>query len=142
MTYTPPSVRDGNRRAKLDWWFKGHKEALALWLAPWLNPRRPEPRPIAVPLPSDYHLAIARWGDDPQAWPGWFCPNCEQRNSGWALECGRCERPRVVHCLSTHGGSGHAPGTYSIHAEQQVVCGACGAITPNPGWLPEWVKPR
>lgn len=141
MTYTPPSVRYGNRRAKLNWWLSSFREAIALRLAPWLNPRRPEPRPIAVPLPSDYHLAVARWGDDPQAWPGWFCPNCEQRNSGSALECGRCEGDRLIGCPSTHGGSGWWQGSREL-GDDNVVCGACGTIVPWDGWLPEWVRSR
>lgn len=43
-----------------------------------------------------YEVAVDRWGPDPQTWPAWECPNCSQRNSGWALECGRCEAARCV----------------------------------------------
>lgn len=138
--YVPPSVRYGGRRAKLDWWFKGRREAVAIWLAPWLSPRRPEPQ-RAVQLPSDYDLAVASWGPDPQTWPGWFCPNCGQRNSGWALECGRCEGHRLIGCPSTHGGSGWWQDSRALD-DDNVVCGACGTIVRWTGWLPEWVKPR
>lgn len=96
---------------------------------------------IHEPGPMPYDQAREAWGEDPALWPSWFC-KCGQRNTGWSMECGRCEKPRRVQCLSTHGGSGHSPGTYSINNEREVVCGTCGAITPNPGWLPDWVTPR
>jgi hypothetical protein len=38
--------------------------------------------------------AEQRWGPDPQAWPAWECSTCGQRNSGWCLECGRCQSGR------------------------------------------------
>lgn len=37
--YVPLSVRHGGWRAKIGWKVKGGCERVALWLAPWLNPR-------------------------------------------------------------------------------------------------------
>lgn len=35
------------------------------------------------------------WGPDPQKWATWFCTACGQFNSGWTVECGRCEAARL-----------------------------------------------
>lgn len=35
-------------------------------------------------------------GPDPQTWPAWTCQTCDQRHSGWALECPRCGGKREM----------------------------------------------
>jgi hypothetical protein len=35
--FVPLSVRHGNRRRRLAWWWSGRRESVALWLAPWLR---------------------------------------------------------------------------------------------------------
>lgn len=48
-------------------------------------------------LPAlSYDDAVRIWGEDPQRWPVWVCTACPQFNSGWALECGRCQRGRTT----------------------------------------------
>jgi hypothetical protein len=49
-SYVPLSVRYGGRRKKIGWWLKGRRQAVALWLAPWLTP-------------SSYHPP------EPEEWP-------------------------------------------------------------------------
>lgn len=35
------------------------------------------------------------YGADPQNWPSWACPKCDQLHSGWCTDdCGRCGEPR------------------------------------------------
>lgn len=31
--------------------------------------------------------------------PAWDCAHCGQKNSGWADECGRCERPKKIRAV-------------------------------------------
>jgi hypothetical protein len=37
--YIPLSVRYGGPRKRFGWWLKGRRQAVALWLAPWLRSR-------------------------------------------------------------------------------------------------------
>lgn len=73
--YVPLSVRHGNRRKKLGWWFSSRREAVALKLAPWLGGYRAElfnrverERFEALEL-ADYWLKQARF------WEGRFRAN-------------------------------------------------------------------
>lgn len=42
------------------------------------------------------HSASLRWGSDPERWPAWDCANCSSPNVGRRLECGCCEKKRVI----------------------------------------------
>lgn len=64
----PPSVRHGNVWAKLNWRVKGHRERLALRLAPWLTGRAIMGRPMA---PSD-HAALDEFLDTHRVARGGF----------------------------------------------------------------------
>lgn len=35
--HVPLSVRNGGWRLRLDWWWRGRREEVALWLAPWFR---------------------------------------------------------------------------------------------------------
>lgn len=56
------------------------------------------PEPNTPSLRGLRDVAEAAWGPDPQAWPAWDCAVCpeQQRNTGWSLECGRCQSPRPL----------------------------------------------
>lgn len=52
---------------------------------------------------SVYDQLVELYGPDPGAWPSWVClamdaegTPCEQRHSGWSIDCGRCGAERPV----------------------------------------------